>query len=116
MIAAVAADLHGRPRNQVSDLLGLHDHERHTKDGVIQIEARRAREYVRRGRGALNALGVWPWTHARRGRLPVGWRRNDSFRAPLERWHETSCDELEAILSRNRAAFSAAVRGAVPAA
>ncbi len=105
MIAAVAADLHDWPKSQVSELLGLHDHELQSPGGAIGIEARGARRYVSRGRKALGALGTWPWTHGEAGRLPAAWRSDPSFVAPLANWHSAACAELESQLATVRFAF-----------
>jgi len=44
-------------------------------------------------------LGVWPWTHAPRGKLPETWRTDDAFLVALLAWCERSRREIERELA-----------------
>lgn len=102
--AAVACDLGDHDLIDIgSKVLGLRDHElpKVSMPGTpSRGEAKKARQYRRVGRQLLALLGVWPWTHAKLGKLPKTWRTDAVFLEPLEAWHECACREREQELVR----------------
>lgn len=98
--AAVLADFAAQPLVSVSSALGLKDHLQEMPDGPPVVgDARKARDFRRRGRQLLSALGAWPWAHAEGGRLPTGWGQSAEFLEPLWTWHAAARGELEAELT-----------------
>jgi hypothetical protein len=101
--AAVACDLGDYDLIEVSaKVLGLRDHEL-ANAGVPGDrpcgEPKKARRHRRFGRQLLALLGVWPWTHAKLGKLPKAWRTDAAFLKPLEVWYECACGECEQELA-----------------
>jgi hypothetical protein len=114
VLTAVAFDLHGHDLAHISSaMLRLHDQEVVPPgQGAVDREGgdpRNARRYLSAGRGLLAGLGVWPWTHAPRGRLPIRWYEADAFVEPLWRWHRGALDEIEGECRLARSAWGASV-------
>jgi hypothetical protein len=111
ILAAVCADIHGRPLTWVSGtVLGLSDHEEFTKDGKITKEPRKARLYRDRGRAILAALGAWPWTLASHGKLARRWREDRAYMFSLECWAARAADDLRAKINKTGRSLSALSR------
>jgi hypothetical protein len=105
LAVAVASDLGDHSLIEVgAKVLREADHE------LVKAGARGgpkgAHEMRRHARRYWAQLGVWPWAHAPRGKLPKSWRTQCEFLEPLQAWHERARRDVEQGLTGSTRAFS----------
>jgi hypothetical protein len=117
MLAAVACDIKGVPREQIGRrLLALGDHRKYSRDGPEVERSEGTDKAIVRGRSMLWALGAWPWAHVPQGRLPKreSWRAKVAFTEPLERWAREEIEHQQDTVLKARRAFDEPHEGARP--